>query len=270
MRCRTVKILSLLFLLLLVSCKVEMPESVIPPEKMEALLYDYHLTQSMSSSFSSISYKEKLMFIYVYEKHGVSKEKLDSSLVWYSRYPKHLKLIYKNLEARFQSEVDSLADVKAAMDRFVNLEAAYLAPNSAELWTGHSVKMLSSTPLGNKIGFSFDVPKDSTFLVGDSLVFSFGATFLTADKDSVEQEAYAAITLEYEDNTYSMAGVSVTEDGRYTLPASRNFNSRLKSMSGYVYYFDNDTAYGSKLLLDKLSLLRVHPMQSTGKESVEK
>ena len=269
MRCRAAKIVALLLVFLLVSCKVEMPEGVIPPERMEALLYDYHLTQSMSSSFSSISYKEKLMYIYVYEKHGVSKEMFDSSLVWYSRYPKHMKLMYKNLEARFQSEVDSLADARAVMDGYVNLETAYLAPNSAELWTGHPVKMLSSTPLGNKIGFSFDVPEDSTFLVGDSLVFSFGATFLALNKDSVEQEAYAAITLEYDDNTYSMSGISVREDGRYSVPASRNFNSRLKSMSGYVYYFDNDTTYASRLLLDKLSLLRVHPVLNVGKESAE-
>ena len=270
MRCRAVKILAGLLLFLLASCKVEMPEGVIPPERMEALLYDYHLTQSMASSFSSGEYKEKLMYAYVYEKHHVTKEMFDSSLVWYSRYPKHMKLIYNRLETRLQSEVDYLTDARKAMDGNVNLQTAYLAPRVAELWTGHPVKMLSPTPLGNKIEFSFDVPTDSTFLVGDSLVFSFDAHFISPDKDGVKQEAYAAVNLEYSDETYYVTGVSIKEDGHYTVPAPRNFNSLLQTMSGYVYYFDNDTAYASRLLLDNLSLLRLHSVQSAGKEASKK
>ena len=270
MRHRAVKTVALLLLVLLVSCKVEMPKSVLPPEKMEAILYDYHLTESMTSTFASVDYKEKLMYIYVYEKHHISKEMLDSSLVWYSRYPKYMKGVYKNLEARLQSEVDSLAESKVAKSEPVDLDMAYLAPDVAELWTGHPVKMLTATPLGNKINFSFDAPKDSSFVVGDSLVLSFNAMFVARDTLNVKQEAYAAITLEYSDDSYSMAGVSVKNSGNYAVAAPRNANSRLRSMSGYLYYFDNDTANASKLILSGLSLKRLHAVQAAKKETGQK
>lgn len=260
-RC-AVKIVSVLLLLLLVSCKVEMPKGILPPEKMEAVLYDYHLAQSMSSTLASADYKEKLMYIYVYEKHGIDKELFDSSLVWYNRYPKYIKDIYANLETRFQREVDILGGARLQQYEGVDLDAANLAVNVAELWTGHPVKLLSSTPLNNRVVFSFDTPKDSAFVVGDSLVFSFNATFFSENDAAVTQQAYAAVTLEYDDETYHITGMSIKESGLFVLPVSRNFKSRLNSMSGYVYYFDNDTSYTSRMLLNDLSLKRLHPSKS--------
>ena len=263
MRVSSVKIVLFLFLAFLVSCKVEIPEDVLPPEKMEAVLYDYHLIQSMASTYASVDYKEKLMFTYLYDKHNISKEQLDSSLVWYNRYPKHIKGIYDNLEARFQHDVDVLGGAKAQFIEGVDLEIANLALEVAELWTGHPVKMLLSVPLNNKLQFSFNAPKDSTFVAGDSLVFSFKAAFLSDANSGVKQEAYAAIAVEYNDESYCTKGVSIKEAGDYVIPVSRNYGSRLKSMSGYVYYFDNDTAGASKVLLSELSVKRLHPAEST-------
>ena len=82
--------------LLLFSCEVKMPEDIIPPTKMEALLYDYHLVQSMSSEYASDDYKEKLYFAYVFDKHNVTQEEFEHSMQWYNRYPKHMKKIYAN------------------------------------------------------------------------------------------------------------------------------------------------------------------------------
>ena len=60
--CRIFYILLLLVTTLFASCEVEMPEDIIPQDKMESLLYDYHLAQSMSSEYTSADYKEKLFF----------------------------------------------------------------------------------------------------------------------------------------------------------------------------------------------------------------
>ena len=254
-----VKFVTGLLVLLLVSCKVEMPENILPPGKMEDILYDYHLANSMSSTFASADYKEKLMYAYVYDKHNVSKEHFDSSLAWYNRYPKYMKGVYENLEKRFQEDVDVLGGAKVLQNEGVDIDAAYLASDVAELWTGFPVKVLSSTPLNNKILFSFNTPDDSSFVAGDSLVFSFNAMFVSENEANVNQEAYAAITLEYNDDSYCVKGIGIKEAGDYAVAASRNFGSSLKSMSGYVYYFDNDTSYASRVLLDALSVKRIHP-----------
>ncbi len=264
MRTFVVKIVSVLSVAaLLVSCQVKMPEDVLPPEKMEDVLYDYHLTQSMALSFASASYKEKLMYANVYDKHNITKEMFDASLVWYNRYPKHMKRIYANLEARLNHEIDELAAVKSLQNETVDISVADLSAGVAELWTGHPVKMLSSVPLGNKVAFSFETPKDSSFVAGDSLVFSFNAKFVSQDVTDVKQEAYASITLDYNDGSYAVSGFSIDESGHYALAASRKFGTRIRSVSGYVYYFDNDTSATSMMLLDGLSLKRLHPAKTT-------
>ena len=262
---RDVVVKTVLFLLLLplVSCKVDVPENVLPPDKMEAVLYDYHLTGSMTTTFASVTYKEKLMYSYVYAKHGITKEIFDSSLVWYNRYPKHIKRIYENLELRLQGEIDVLKLHEGMNYRNVDLDLANLTDSVAELWTGHPVKMLSATPLMNKVQFSYDVPKDSSFVAGDSLSFTFGAAFLPSGGAAVKQDVYAALTLEYSNDSCFMAGTSVQEPGVYAVEVPRNYGSRLKSMSGYVYYFDNDSLSVSHVLLSNISLKRWHPAKTT-------
>ena len=257
-----VKIVSVLLVALLVSCKVEIPKEVLPPEKMEQVLYDYHLAQAMITTVASLEYKEKLMYRSVYGKHNISKELFDSSLVWYNRYPKHMKQIYINLEARLQRDVDVLGGAKILQNEGIDLDAANLAPNIAELWTDNPVKMLSSMPLNNKISFSFDTPKDSSFIVGDSLVLSFNVMFISEIESEVKQEVYTAINLEYSDESYYAADLSAKESGYFTVSAPRNKSGRLKSMSGFIFYFDNDTANASKAVLSGLSVKRLHPSKS--------
>lgn len=262
MRVKGVKILLLSLLAFLVSCKVEMPKSVPSPAKMEAILYDYHLAQSMATTNANVDYKEKLLYKYVFDKHGISKAEFDSALVWYNRNPKYMKEIYSGLESRVQREIDYLGGAKIAMDDGVAIEAAYLASNIAELWTSQNVRLLSTSPLNNKLAFTFDTPKDSSFIAGDSLVFSFNAFFLSENAQPVKQEAYASVILEYNDKSVRVNGVGVDEPGHYDIAVPRNYGSRLKSMSGYVYYFDNDTSDVSRMVLSDLSVKRIHPVQA--------
>ncbi len=262
MRRGAVKIVLFMLLPLFVSCKVDFPENVLSPEKMEAVLYDYHLTSSMATTIASADYKEKLMYSYVYEKHKISKEQFDSSLVWYNRYPKHIKRIYENIEARLQSEIDVLKLNDGINSRNVDLELANLTGSVAELWTGHTVRMLSPTPLTNKVQFSFDVPKESSFVAGDSIVFSFNTVFVPGSDVGIKQQLHTALTLEYGNGTSLMMGADVPEAGECVVAAPRCDSVRLKSMSGYVYYFDNDSLSASFALISNISLRRFHPADS--------
>ena len=170
----------LLVATLFTSCEVKMPEDVIPQGKMEAVLYDYHLAQSMSSEYTSADYKEKLFFTYLFSLHGVTQEQFERSMEWYNRYPKHLHRMYANLEKRLEAEVEKMNSAGGAMEEGVNLEVAYLAADTADLWTGSRNRMLACTMLDSHVSFGFDVPEDSTFAVGDSLSLSFNAMFVTA------------------------------------------------------------------------------------------
>lgn len=262
MHCRLRYFFLAFLLLLVISCHVEIPEHVLQPEKMEEVLYDYHLTQSMGTTLGSADYKEKLMYTHLFDKHNITKEQFDSSLVWYNRYPKHMWKIYMNLEERMQQEIDFMGGAKIMLDEGIAIEAAYLESNIAELWTSHRVKMLKATALNNSLLFSFDTPKDSSFMVGDSLVFSFNAMFVSEDELSVKQEAFASIFLEYADRSTHSNSIVIDDAGYYSVAVPRNDRSRLKSMSGYVLYIDSDTTYRSGVVLSDISVRRLHSAHS--------
>lgn len=251
-------IFSLFFLFTFVSCEVKMPDYVIPPQRMEAFLYDYHLVQSMSGMYASDDYKEKLYYSYIFNKHNIEKSSFDSSMQWYNRYPKHLRRIYESLEARLNIEVEKLNAEKNLVEEGVSLDAVSLAADTVDLWTSSRLKLLSSTPLSNKLSFSFTVPEDTSFVKNDSLSFSFVAYFLKQDASLVSQSAYASIRLDYDDGTVFTDALSVDSVGSYSLSAPRYPDSRLKSMSGFVYYTDDDTTSVSEILLSELSVVRIH------------
>lgn len=253
---RAIRFLVFFVLLVFVACEVKRPENVLSPERMEAFLYDYHLVQSMSGEFSASTNKEKLFYDYVFRKHGITKEQFDTSMVWYNRFPKHIQRIYARLEERLDKEVLSLDNARGTLDEGVSIEVAYLASDTAELWTSSKVRLLSPTPFCNRVMFSFETPDDTTFLPGDSIQFSFHARFISAGADSVGQRLRADVVLDYADGSYAGAGLDVTGNGKYMLSVVRNMASKLKSMSGFVYYADDDSTLASKAIVSGLSLRR--------------
>lgn len=260
MRCSIGKLALLFLLLALASCEVKMPDYVMSSRKMEKVLYDYHLVQSMSNQYTSYDFTEKLYYDYVFKKHKITKERFDSSMQWYSRHPKYLKRIYENIVEDLEYEVEMLDNEKAVIQNLVLLDVSDLAKDSAELWGGTKVRMLSSTPLNSRLAFSFDTPEDTTFVAGDSLSFSFTAFFIPSSADSLNQKAYSSLRLEYSDSTVFTNAVVVGTSGKYSLSSPRYMPSRLKSISGFVYYSDNDTTSASCMLLGDLSVVRIHPV----------
>ncbi|MBQ5887787.1 MAG: DUF4296 domain-containing protein [Bacteroidaceae bacterium] len=264
MRCKAVRIFSLLLLVLLVSCRVETPKNILSQGKMGEVLYDYHLARALiDKEHYAGYYKEKLVYRAVFEKHGITKEMFDSSLVWYNRHPKQMVEVYKGLESRIKNEQASFALLRSARVDGVDLDFAHLGSNISELWTSHNVKMLSAVPLNNKLAFSFVTPKDSTFMAGDSLSFSFNVKFISQNRTDILQQAFAAINYEYNDKTTGAHEVIVDSPGHYELYVPRNYGSRLKSMDGYVYYYDNDTVGAARMIISDISLRRLHPRKSS-------
>lgn len=251
---RFLLMLQLVMIMALMSCEVDMPENVIPPGKMEVLLYDYHLVQSMGSEYAASDYKEKLFYEYVFEKHNVTKERFDSSMMWYNRYPKHLKKLYTSLEARLEAEVESLNASGGVLDTGVSLDMVYLAADTAELWTGQHNRIFYSSMLNSHMAFDFTAPDDSSFMAGDSISFSFDALFVNEGRDSIRQRAYAGVLVRYADGTSDNLGIEILRSGRHALELPRNMESRLELMDGFVYYSDNDSLSKAKLMLSDISL----------------
>ena len=104
--------------------------------------------------------------------------------------------------------------------------------------------------------------KNVTFLAGDSLSFSFEARFITGGVSGVKQSLYTALVVEYEDGTSFSVGEYKMTNGNCAISAPRNFASRPKYMSGFVYYSDDDSTAMARLLLNRISLKRIHAPKS--------
>lgn len=258
MRFRILKYIFLpVVLLSFVACEVRYPKDIIQPDKMEALLYDYHLVQTMSTDIAGNEYKRKLYAEYVFDKHGVTKEEFDSSMVWYTRNPKHLYEIYSSLEDRLIAEIGDEADKKGSTANIALSDSVAMEGDVVNLWMGSRLYLLSATPLMNRISYSFKA--DSTYHIGDSIAMSMNALFIATVDSGTEQTAHAALVVEYADSTFSSAGYTIDVSGRHVVAVPRNFETEIKKVRGYIYYSDNDSLARSKMLIDNFAVMRIHP-----------
>lgn len=242
---------------MLTGCEVKIPEGVIQPSELEPLLYDYHLAQSMSRDIVGADYKKKLYSEYVLNKHGYTLEQFDSSMLWYSRYPRHLYDVYASLQKRLDAEVLAMDDDKS--DALEKLASKNLQGDTVNLWTGRKTELLSATAFKNRLLFHCDA--DSTFIPGDSIAMSFNVRFANAGNDAVAQLAHTAMVVEYDDSTSVGDGYSFSTAGSRTLSVNRDFNRRIKNIRSYIYYVDNDTLFEARMLVSDIKLLRLHPQK---------
>ena len=250
-------------LILFASCQVKTPKDIIQPDRMEALLYDYHIVQAMGNERgNNHEYHVKLYHEYVFKKHGVTKALFDSSLVWYTRHPSHLTQMYSRLQKRLDYEVAIMQDERAVSQIAAEGERD-LTADTLELWNGKSVTELTSAPYNNRLLVAFE--SDSAFVAGDSIAMNIGTRFFTA-KESM-QNIYAALLVTYNDGTTKSAAKNINTSGTHTLQIARDYERKIKELKGFIYYSDNDESAKSGVALSGLSLLRIHPVvESESKE----
>ena len=97
--------------LVLLACSGEpsVPKGVLPPEKMEAVLYDvmrademanfYSLKDSTYHNFS----KRTALYDTIFHLHGIGKETFQKSMNYYQGRPDLLKIIFDNLQKKADS-----------------------------------------------------------------------------------------------------------------------------------------------------------------------
>lgn len=253
-----IKFLMPLALFVLMGCEVKIPEEVIQPAQMEPLLYDYHLAQAMSRDIVGADYKKKLYSKYVLKKHGYTIEQFDSSMVWYSRNPKHLYDIYTSLQKRLDAEVldmdNTTSNVAERELRKIDMQS-----DTLNLWFGRKTELLSATAFKNRLLYTCEA--DTTFELGDSIAMSFNVKFANGGNASVSQLAHTAMVVEYDDSTSVACGYSFADSGNQILTVNRNFNSKIKDIRSYIYYTDDDSLFDARMLVSDIKLLRIHPLK---------
>ena len=218
-------------LLLLVSCKVERPKEVLPPSKMEDVLYDYHLAQVMGSDLTGENtYKRGLYVDYVFQKHHVTSAQLDSSLVWYARNPKELSTIYEHLGARMEREMNYL---KQRQSKVSARGPQSVEGDSADLWYDNRHLILTPTPLENYRSVS--IPFDANFHKCDTIRWTFDALFIGQPADS-NRLAVASLIVRYANDSVLARDVVLTENAPVSITLQNADSVNVKNVTAGVYF----------------------------------
>ena len=237
-------------ILLLAACSGQRKDSVLPSEKLEAVLYDYHLAQVIVNDLpSNQRYKKDLYFGYVYDKHGVTEAQVDSSLVYYARYPKGLSEIYANLSKRIEADIKRLeSEDKPIKAR----QAVAIVGDSVDLWYDARIVQITSSPLANS-RYTFTIPTDTNFKAGDRLAWSAKALFLQGGVDSLRRYLHVDLRVKYMNDSIASADTTLYASGEFTIEVTDT--AVVKSITGTAYLKSRDAS--ERLLMVAPSLTRL-------------
>lgn len=242
---------ALMALLVLSACSDKRGVEVIPSAKLEAVLYDYHLAQVIVNDLpSNQRYKKDLYFDYVYEKHGVTKAEVDSSLVYYARYPEGLSEIYGSLSKRIEADLNRLENEDKPIKK---REAVSVVGDSADLWYDARIVQLSSSPLGNN-RFGFTIPTDTNFKAGDHIAWSGRIVFLQDGVDSLNRFVHLDLSVKFMNDSISSADTLLYTSGDFSISVTDS--SLVKSIKGTAYLKSRKAE--ERLLLVSPLLMRYH------------
>lgn len=250
---RRIDVLAIALIAVVLSgCRLKRPDNVLPPKKMEQFLYDYHLAQAVGQELPRDErYTTQAYIDWAYSKNGITKEQFNTSLVWYTRYPKELAKIYKRLSNRVDDEY------KAASKSLSQIEKKSFtiqSGDSIDLWYLDRSALLNTSAYMNKL--TYRINRDTTFHKGDTVCLNLYGTFVSIDS-GVPQYAYISLSAYYNDSI-STADTILRCSGKVGLSAILDKDKDLSSISGSINYLDSTDNRSSMLVVSGMELMRYH------------
>lgn len=246
------------------SCELKMPKEVIPENKMEDILYDYHIAKAMAEEVPyNERYKKAIYVESVFEKHNITQAEFDSSMVWYTRNLEVLGRVYEKMNKRLEKEKESIDFLVAIReDRPLTSEEG----DSIDVWAWRKNYKLSSTPLHNKIIFT--LPSDSNFYDRDTLVWQATYHFMDIPiVDSVFVYPMMFLQATYDNDSTVLSFSEIKQNGRKELTVYSDTLGVIKEINGFIYIPQNDSLL-SEYYVSNISLMRYHAKDSLALDSL--
>ena len=265
-------VLALVSLSVAASC-IDRPDFVLEEEQMIDLLVDVHraeglleMQQQQGAGFGTdLDTYQKEIIAAVLQKHGVSRSRYDSSLMWYAQHLKLLTRVYGHVDERLKEEHEMWSLQVTETRDFVNS----IAGDSVDLWTLRDHLILDSRRYSDIL--FWEIPSDSNFVDGDTLRWRFIIRQLLPD-----QRVLASISLtKYEPTEEELRrqgkkkqneplgapigfdAKTITQNGECQLIACADSLQPFRSVIlGLVLM--NDSNKAAPVFVDSISLLRTH------------
>lgn len=242
-------------LALMTSCGKEIPGDIIQPDKMEQVLYDYHLSLGMSQN--SKSTEKEAIKNYLFQKYRISQAEFDSSMVWYTRESKELTAIYEKLDRRFKREHEHFERLLESRDEANQLTS--VSGDTVDIWRKGSIHWMAETPLNKQL--VFEIKADTTFHEKDAFLWKMQYHFLK------EGKAVMGMNVIYENDSVIGETKLVEGSGSQSIYLHTDSTFKVKTLNGFIYVQD-DSIQKPIILLHDISLTRYHMYGSTDSLSV--
>lgn len=246
-------------LLLLSACKPQVPSKYLQPDDMEDLMYDFYVSQGISTSrVGSSDYERRYNLQTVLQKYGLTNEEFDSTLVYYYNHMELMDAIYTRIQKRLGNEALQLGASEGEVERFTTQS---VSGDTTDVWEGRRQLMLLPIPPHHIVQFTQKA--DTSYHQGDSFLFTFGSRFFV-QSGSRNATVYLAVT--YENDSVATSHTSVNVSGGTTLRVNA-CDLRAKRLDGFIYMprreqTDNESETGI-LLLNHIQLMRFHHKASS-------
>lgn len=237
-------------IILLNACTSDRPDDVLSPDKMEEVLYDYHLAKAINTPEGIPSSPEESKRIaesyYVQSalaKHGLTEADFDRSLRWYTRHSEILYKIYRNLDKRSGEKSGTTAP-------------SHPAPGSApsgdtlNVWRGDAAVLLSSSAVNS---YSFSQEADTTIRKGDRIVFKCNA--LWAYREGAKA-AVVQLAVHFANDSVASTTHYFYSNGPQEVILAIG-DEPVKSITGFIYQVAEWSERPKLLSLTGLTLLRI-------------
>ena len=235
------------------SCSDGIPRGVLSRGEMEDVLVDYHLAQAMAEQLPGDRDENTyLMVEAALKKHGVTREELDSSLVYWCRNSEKFKEIYLDVYKRLDVMAQDVGVEHQEQSMYSNLKTE---GDTANVWTLKTYAVLLSNELDNIYSFTLDA--DTTYHPADNLMWAFETLFFSAYGAN---DAFALLRVTFEND--SIAGVTQRVSGngphelRFVCPEKYR-KYRIRNISGNIYLPIFKDGFGC-LAVNRMVMVRYH------------
>lgn len=251
MRIRRLLLLSLFPLLWLIGCKPGRPDGVLPDQKMEDVLYDYHIAVNLASGQATSGDAETEIYAAeeaVFRRHRVTRRQFENSLRYYTVHTDEFYEIYDRLALRYG--VGPLGQPDAASG----------AGDALDVWVGRNCWLLVSPGVNRR---SFEIEADTVFQPDDEIIWNFTADWFYKEGT---KNAVASLSLRYANDSTSTVMQYVFSSGRQNIVMRTDSRQKLSKITGFIYQVAPWSELPHLLVVSDISLTCRHqePAPDTG------
>ena len=237
------------------SCKPSIPNEYIQRDKLESILYDYHLAQAMliNEPGKNTPENQRLYKLAVLKKHGVTEAQFEASMEYYMRHADDMYDVYEHLSDRFERSAKEYGITVSELDQY---GSDVTKNDTSDVWGGdRSFVLTNHKPFHLR---SFALSTDTTYKAGDRLMLNFDTQFIVQEGS---REGIVVLAVRFANDSVSSELQRISSNSHYTLQIQDQQRLGIKSVSGYFLLYTplSDRSTTLKILsFTNIRLIRRH------------